>query len=85
MRIEVGVGSRVRLTLAKPVARMVALAGVQFKCEAVYAVEGVITAGAYTGGETPDGRREVRFTVRESDGAEWEIAKSNVVEAVALS
>lgn len=84
MRIEVGIGSRVRVTLAKPVTRVVGMAGVQMKCEAVGVVEGTIVAGGYTGTETLDGRREVKFTVCESDGAEWEITKSNVVEAVAL-
>lgn len=79
--IHVGIGDRVRVTLAKPRARFPSLAGVQMKCEAASVFVGTIAGGEYTGDATPDGRREVRFTLREDDGVEHQLLKSEVIAA----
>lgn len=81
MRVDVGVGDRVRVTLAKPRARFPSLAGMMAKCEVASVFVGTITGGGYTGGFTPDGRREVKFTLREDDGVEHELLKSEVIAA----
>lgn len=79
------VGDRFHFILAKPVARMVALAGVQMKFEAVFEVTGTITAARETGALTNDGRKEVEFTVRAADGAEYTLTKGNVTASERLA
>lgn len=82
-RVEITVGTRATFQLNCMVARVVALAGAQMKCEAVDTVTGVVTGGGYVDGKTtPDGRREVAFTVRADDGATYELRRSWVVSAL---
>lgn len=78
-RNSAGVGDKFRFTLANPVTRMVGLAGYFMKLEAASVVTGTITGGRETGTLTPDGRKEVEFTVRADDGAQYALTKGNVI------
>lgn len=81
-RVQITVGTRATFLLNRMVARFPALAGMQLKCEAADTVTGTVTGGGYVEGETtPEGKREVAFTVRCDDGATYELRRSWIVSA----
>ena len=82
-RVQIAIGVRATFLLNRMVARFPALAGMQMKCEAADTITGTVTGGGFVEGETtPEGKREVAFTVRCDDGATYELRRSWVVCAV---
>lgn len=79
-RVTITIGSRATFYLGCVVPRVVGVAGVTLKFEAVDAVTGVVVEGKVVDGErTPDGRAEVSFVVRTAAGTLLTLRRSWVV------
>lgn len=80
VRVEVGVGSVVRVLLHKFHARMVSLSGMQPKCEVTNEIIGTITNVELPENNetTPEGKPNYRFDLKSRDGHTYKLKRADI-------